>query len=602
MRALDLGAPALAPEVLALLRRRRLGLHGALQVLRRHGRIDLILELAGQGVRREFVTLSDLDRLDPRYEKELLALYDQADDTQRPAVLDALLPLATEAVKSRVEALGDGAIDLLARRAELSAGIGFPFGLRRFLKGADADRLQKLRRIADALPEVEPGLYYDLLEALDALPVGEREAEQREAGVAQQKVRLLDSLARSTDHLSASRLFDELLAGTRRDSSLVPGILKAASRLAGSDRLALLVPHLRLLAAGEHARPERLPPEPDLLRYAMLHAGIDALAQARIAAALPMLCDFVLDPDLAPPAYDWKYESAVPWLALEALRDYTPSQVEEAFHAARLRAEAGGRLARLAPERLMRFVHQCRRGRDRGRWLAEVALELTRTLHRLPWEGDEGPQRMTALGALRYYDEAAKVARETAARERARGYDARDGSWTPERLEGNAAIYLAVGSGNPARLRLAFQEVSDDPALCYSVARFALFYLPDADLAAQAAEAAVRKTAALYHEYRDTLALVRIRQGRPREALRLLDRKRLLPVKRSTTSGWHLLWQARARLLVGERLKARYDLWSALTQDRRIEPFARKDKAFADLADVFEAVDEEFCDRLFASE
>ena len=111
----------------------------------------------------------------------------------------------------------------------------------------------------------------------------------------------------------------------------------------------------------------------------------------------------------------------------------------------------------------------------------------------------------------------------------------------------------------------------------------------------------MRGTAALYHPYRDTLAAVRVAQQRPDEALRLLDDERELPVKREPTSGWHLYFQAQAKLLKGDARGAYSDLEQCLGMDRRLIPQARKEPAFqGGLAKVLEQVETDYVDTLFA--
>ena len=110
----------------------------------------------------------------------------------------------------------------------------------------------------------------------------------------------------------------------------------------------------------------------------------------------------------------------------------------------------------------------------------------------------------------------------------------------------------------------------------------------------------MRLTGSLFHAYRDTLATVRNAQGLPDEALRLLDPDRVLPVRRKTTGRRHLVFQAKAHVLRGEKLAARHTLDSALS-DRRILPSTRSDPAFAELADLFKQADESFFfDELFS--
>jgi hypothetical protein len=603
-RALGLHGAGVAREALALLRERGLATpHRVIQELKRTGSVALLLELAtgaSEDERRAALrALGDLPRIDAQHERTLLDLHARAPDPLRKAALGALLPLGTDAVRRRYEEAGEEALARLYGRAEVGHPIPFAFPLRRYLAGATATRLQTLARIAEALPAPEPRFFFDLLQAWDALNAGERVGEGIDAGAAQQKVKLLDALARSSDRASARKLFDLLVTGKTKDPSLVLGTLKAAARLLPPEQLARLLPILREQVKGEHPLADRLPPPHNELRLRLLFGSINALAHARVEAALDDLCALVLDPQLHLPAFDWKHESFAWRAALQALRHFPASAVEPAFRRALAEAEADGRLAALHPARLFDAVGRCRQGRWRGRWLAEVAVALCEVLERLPWEGEVTYQRAIALGTLRRYAEAAAAAREGARRKRALGYTPEDGFYTPAFLEGRALIYEALAAGSVAQFRAALPRFEGDPFLLSLAAWNLRFDLPDLALAAQASEEAVRRSAGLFHTFRNTLASIRLAQGRPKEALDLLDPHRRLPVKREEQSMWFLLFRAQTHRMLGDDVSARHDLELAVAEDRRLLPYARSLPELAAFADVFREADAEFFDELF---
>lgn len=607
-RALEHGAPP--REALAVLSARGIAVpQPALQGLRKRGEIEVLIELAASGSDRDrraaLYFLAALEKLEVKHGPALLKLYADAPDDLKKVVLAALLPLGTEAVRRRCE--DDPAVALPSLRGRATAGhaIAFRFPLRRFLKGADADRLKTLARIAEALPEPEPGFYADLLKAWDALKAGERMATEGriDDSAARQKARLLDALARSRDKASAARLFDELATGRRMEASLVRGTLKAAARLVPPEQLVRLLPLLREAVKGEYALARKRPPPRSEYRAALLEFGINVLAYARVDAALDDLCAFVLDPGLYGPAFDWKHQSPVPWWSLQALRHFSREKVDVAFRRALAEAEGDGRLAALQPASLFDFVRYCRANRARGRWLAEVALALCEVLERLPWEGDEITyQRAVALGQLKRYTEAAAAARAEAVRKRERGYTAADGFYTAEFLEGRARIWEQLGRGDAAQLGAELPLLDGDPFLL-NLAGWALrFDLQDLALAERAQEEALRRTGGLWHPARDTLAAIRIGQQRPALALDLLDPQQHLPVERSPDSRWYQVFRAQAYRMLGDDLRARHELELAVSEDRRILPYVRRLPEFQDFAEVFRQADESFFDDLFLEE
>ncbi|MCK6462128.1 MAG: hypothetical protein L6Q95_19770, partial [Planctomycetes bacterium] len=211
--------------------------------------------------------------------------------------------------------------------------------------------------------------------------------------------------------------------------------------------------------------------------------------------------------------------------------------------------------------------------------------------------------RMIALGGLNRYAEAGAAARVAAARRRARGNSELDGFVTPGHLEARGDLYDALAAGDAKAIHAA-AEAADDPFLWNLAAWYLRFLVPDTGLAEKAGEAAVRKSAGLHRMYRDTLASVRNLQGRPRDALRLLDPEDRVPARRPRVLGnlWHEAFTAEAFLLLGDETAARHALDRAV-RDRRALPQLRTDPAFARFPDVFRDADESFFyDILFARE
>jgi len=229
-----------------------------------------------------------------------------------------------------------------------------------------------------------------------------------------------------------------------------------------------------------------------------------------------------------------------------------------------------------------------------------VALALCEVLERLPGEvGEVAYEHAMALGQLRRYAEAVTVARAGARRKRERGYTAEDGFFTPELLEGRALIWEQMVGKDKEQFRAALGRLDGDPYLLNTAAWNLLFDLQDLVLAEQAQEEAVRRTAGMWHNYRDTLAAIRLGQNRPALALDLLDPQRRLPVERRPSSRWYELFRAQAYRKLGDDRAARYALENAVTEDRRILPYARALPEFEDFADVFRQVDEAFFEGLF---
>lgn len=166
-------------------------------------------------------------------------------------------------------------------------------------------------------------------------------------------------------------------------------------------------------------------------------------------------------------------------------------------------------------------------------------------------------------------------------------------------MEARARLYDARASADPKAI-LEAAEAARDPVLWHLAARYLRFEVVDVEMAARAAEAAVRSSGALSRPARDMLASVRNRQRRPDDALRLLDPHGRVPTKRPSAGFWYEAVYAEAHLLLGEDAAARHALERA-AQDRRVLPYLRPDPAFAALADVFADADERFFyDEMFA--
>ena len=602
-RVIEVGDDPAARAAIALLRRGGEGLPLSLfQALRRRGFTDLLVELAAgpdsNEARHALGQLAQFNSLDRRHEAALLEIHRRAPSL---STLEALLPLGTPAVQLELNrADREHALDAVAGRAETMEGVAATLPLLDLVKGAGAKRLIKLQRAASVLPEVQPGLHHALFLAWDRIEPAPEKQPGNSRGAAVEKVEVLLTLARSKDKRSARLLLDAVLQRSFKQPPMVLGTLRAAARLLGARELMGLVPQLAGLVEAEHPDSRKEPPAYDAHRAALLRGGLYALGYARVEAALPRICDFLLDPGLQPAAFGHRARSPVPGLVLLALRLYPGDRVDAAFRAALKRAEDDGRLARLAPDYLFGLIREARGRRNEGRGLPEVRLALCEVLERLPWEGDEHYEKMRALGALRRYAAAANAARTFAADQRARGYRAEDGLRTPKFMEGRALLYEALANKHREGFAKAWRAVEPDPFLLNLMAWYVHFHVQDpGDLAERAATRAVRDSAGLFHPYRDTLAAIRIRQDRPADALRLLDSRRLLPDERRATSGWFLYFQAQAHFLDKDERAARRDLEQALNQDRRLVQFAKADPVFSKWTALFQRVEEDYVDMLF---
>jgi hypothetical protein len=566
-----------------------------LQELEACDRTDLIVTLAGSPAeatqRAALLALSRLPALDARFQDPLLRLHDTAPPALKRLALAALLPLGTEEARRRFEAAPELALDVLTSRAYIASPCPFPFPLRRFLEGADASRLRELSNVAEILPPAEPGLFFDLYRAWDELDRA-ADAPALEEGTEREREKVLEGLARSGDAESARLLFNRLVDGEIRGHALVLGVLRAAAKLLPPAELERLLPLLREQAQEERPRDGKEAPPWSLYRAALLRGGCNALGHRQVTAALDDLCAFLVDPALQPAAFDWQERSYLPTWALDALRDFPAAQVEPAFRRALARAEADGSLPACDPGDLFDVAQYCRGGSERGRGLHEVGAALCEVLERLPVAEDVGTEHMLALGGLNRLADAAAVARAHAARKRARGYTALDADWTPAWMEARAALYDALAARDPQAV-LAAAEASGDPTILYTATWYLRFMLGDPDRAARAGEIAVHKTAGLDRWARDTLATARNAQGRPDDALRLLDPHERTLAKRRVGGTWHDAFYAEAYVQLGEERRARHALEQAAT-NRRVLAHVRADPVFAPFADVFRDADESF--------
>ncbi|MHC4340677.1 MAG: hypothetical protein ACYSX0_10770 [Planctomycetota bacterium] len=606
-RALEVGGRPFARQVVQLMRDAGEGRLPAkvLQSLRNHGCVELLIQLARDPVkdlRREALgQLGQLPAVDARYEADLLAIYDkEASGSLQRVALKAILPLGTPEVQRRFVEAGDLALGVLKSRSQTGGTMPFSLPLLHFLKEADSDRLKIMREVAGALPSVEPGIFYALFQKWGSMGIKDPEADDKEASPAKERMDLLNTLARSKDHASARALFADLLARRIEEPYQVLGVLKVSAILVPPEVLAELCGLMRGQLAGEYPTPDKRPPTPSRYRWYLLQRGLFALGVARVEGALDLVCDIVLDPRLQPGAFDWRYASLLPRSAMNVLRSFPLPKVDRAFREAIGRAESDGRLASLEPSHLYSLVKLCHEQRDRGRSLYGVAVALCEVLERLPWEGDVLYHYMRSLGGLRRYKEAVAAARASVVLKQERGYRAEDGYWTPERVMGRALLYEALEAGDSGKIRTAIPQLNGDPYLLYLAAWYSLFDLKDTEVAELAAETAVAATAGLNHLAREILAAVRNAQGRPRDALTLLDPQQALPVRRDTRSGWHYAYQAKARMLLGDDKSARRALENALS-DRRILPTVRADPLFQGFDDVFRQIDDDYVDWLFST-
>ncbi len=587
-------------EVLAFLEARELRLSNLVRVLKHSGRIDALLKLtdhADERTRDRAVgALADLDVIDAKHEAAVLALH-----TKRPAALATLVALGTPAAGERFLAEEDRSevIGVVRARAEQGLRIPFPLPMLEWIRDADADRLLSLTRIAESLPNPEPGLYRALVDAWSALPDGKQEGTGLDAGAAQQKIRLLDALAYSNDAQSANELFSELLAGRLRTPSLLLGVFKSAARHVPDGDLGKLLPHLRKWARAEHPLEDKVAPPFDATRTDWLHGGLHALAYRKVVAALPLLTDLILDPQLYSPAFDRRDESWLPWRALDSLRFYPRAPVAKAFRAALQRARDDGRLARMDPERLFALLVHCRQGRRYGRSLPEIGLLLAQVLERLPFDGRVPYHKMVSYSGLRRYTEAAQTARASAEKMAAEGYTSFDGYWTPERLRRRAKLFDAIVSKDSKQLATTVDALGDDAMLLYLASFHLCFGRQDYALAEEAALRAVHATAGLYRPYRDMVAAVRIARGDAGEAIFWLDPNDRLPVERTGSSKRHYFYLAQAFVMLGDETKAGYELENGLAGDRRFLPEARVDPKLKGLAPVLQHAENDFFDWLF---
>jgi len=589
--------PDTADAALDLLHAR--GLEADIPVLQRlvvAGRIDLIVALAATED-SALGALSNLPAIDPRYEEALLKIHDAAAPGRKRDALAALVALGSEEARLRCEADPDLALEVLRQRADGGFKIRFAFPLRRFLRGADGTRLRHLARVAEGLPSLEPGFFFELY-----LAWGGVEGAGTEEGTESERARIFESLVRTDDKTSARLFLDLLVAGGMKEPWAASGTLMVAAKILEAEDLARLLPLLREQVKQERPRNDKDPPPWGNLRMVLLCRGFNALGYARVEEALADLCDVVLDPTLQPAAFDWKHASWAPYWALDALRDFPVEAVDSAFRRALDRAEADGRLAACDPDDLDYLITVCRTGAPsldgspsewwtRGRALYEVALALCDTLERLPG-GDAAYGRMVALGGLNRFADAAEAARVAAARRRAAGFTALDGYVTPEYLDARARLYDALGARD-AKAILAAVQASGDPFVWNLAAWYLRFLVPDVGLAEQAGEGAVRRSAGLHRMYRDTLASVRNLQGRPDEALRLLDPRERVPARRPVGNLWHEAFFAHAYLQLGDEAAARHALERA-ARDRRVLPQIRVDPAFARFPEVFREAEENF--------
>ncbi|MCZ6574157.1 MAG: hypothetical protein O7C98_13445 [Planctomycetota bacterium] len=568
-----------------------------LQRLRRLDAVEAFVELAEDDdpalQQKALGHLLSFEQLDARFEERLLRVHDGVSKELRPYALGALLPLGTPEARKRLQASGADLFDTLVARAREDLPIPFPFALDAYLADADAARLEALLTVAEVMPEVTPGFYAKLLAAWEGVP---KDAEEPHVV----RSRIFDALAASNDKLSAAGLFARVRAGQELEPDQLDGTMMAASALLSSEDLLALLPRLREAAEALHPLQDKEVPPPDLNSERLLLRGLNALSWARVEGALPLMCDFVLDPALQPSAFKDHEGSDLPRWALDALRHFPPQRVDAVFRKALQRAEAGGTLAALEPDYLLELLKHGYRGGWRGRRLYEVMLALCAVLERLPYEADYLYYKMRAVASgYRRYKQAAALCRAHAERSSRLGRAEDEGHFSPRRMRVWAQLYDARAAKDEAALRRAFEQAGGDPFLLnvgawgLSSDRMAL------DLADAQSGEAVRLTGGLNVVIRDTLAALRLKRGRPEEALALLDPEQRLPVERPDWSGWLPLHEAVARATLGQDDKVAYLLDTALERDRRLIAWARAQPSLQRFGAVFDEVELNFFRVLF---
>jgi hypothetical protein len=567
-----------------------------LRALRESGFLDELVALAAKGSLDALRQLRHAPSLDRKHEQALLALYRGMEEPDRWTALDALIPLGTEAVREEVLKSGDRALSALGVFADDGRTLPFAIPLVPFIEGADAQRLQKLGRLATAMPVLEPGFFLELLAAWDRIEV---DAADIDGGAARQKVDALRFLVRAPDAHSTATLFTRVLSKKIREESMVVAILQAAARQLEPKTLASLIPVLEKELLEYAPDADGVPPDPSPKRDYLVWYGMRALAFRKVEPALEFFCRTALDPRLQRERYDEQTRRELPfdWTmhATEALRHYDVASVTKTLQRVIAEMDASGTLADVVPTHLFRLVGGWRSKAWRGRRLSGFAITVCDLIDRYPFEGETGIARMLALGAQRRYLEAAASGRVAAKRVRARGYRPADGNWSPKRIEGRAGIYEALAKGKIPELLPQL----DESYLQWIAGIYLRFLVGDDDNAIAIADKAWRNTAWLNRDRRNLRAELLTRKGKPAEARKLMQPRVRLPVELRQDEGWYRYYLARALAAAGKHARAKGELFEALRINRRLVASCKIDPLLKDYSEVFKQADEDYFDLLF---
>ncbi|MEM8884348.1 MAG: hypothetical protein AAGD14_09780 [Planctomycetota bacterium] len=546
--------------------------------------------------RAALTELRHLPTLDAKHAPALQGLYERLPEPYKWDALDAMVPLGGEVARKAMLDAGLPALSALGVAADDGRTLDFSIPLKPFLEGADAQRLQRIARVAGALPEVEPGLFLDLLAAWDALEIDETMVE---GGAPRQKLDALRLMVRTRDLASIRALFADAVTGKLRDEAQLVPILQAASRQLTPKELGVLVPVLErevmMYVPDEMGSPPREDPRRDFfVWYAMR-----ALAYRQVPAALPFFCSLALEPKLQRERYDEQAGRPLPydWTqhAVESLRHYPAPDVVTTLDRVIADMEGKGTLAEISVEHLFRLVDEWRDNAWRGRRLHGFALTMCALIDRLPFEGETGVTRMLALGAQRRYAEAAAEGLRAAERVRARGYRPADGHWSPKRIVGRARIYEALTKGTIPALGPTLGDVY----LEWVAAIYLRFLTTDQANAVVAADFAWKNSAWLHRDARNLRADLFTVQGDAPRALALLKPSARLPAEVRQDEGWWHYYLARAYAAAGKPMRAQGELAEALRLNRRLIASCKADPLLKDFAEVYRQVDEDWFDQLF---
>jgi len=572
------------------------------RTLREHGFIDEVVALAlGDDETVVRLALNELrfaERIDPKHEKDLIALYARLSEPRKWDALDALVPLGTPAVVQVLEEAGNRALGSLGVRVDDGQRIPFDFPLERFVGQADATELQRLSRLGAAMAKLDPGFYLAIFEKWGTVDATEADVEGGSSG---QKIETVRHLVRAADPASVRELFARVVSGKITAENLVMPIFQAAARQLPPEELAVIAPKLLEKVKLDYPDARGMPPEPNPPRNYFIWFGMRALAYRQVDAGLEPIVRILLDPNLQRERYDEQAGRRLPYdwtrQAREALRHYSPSKVAAAMRKVMGEMEQAGELAELNPVHLFRLLAAWRSHPDRGRRLHAFALELCDLLDRLPFEGETGVARMLAVGAQARYAEAAAIGRATAERKRARGFDPADDLWSPRRIEGRATIYAALGRG---KIPECVPQLRKDPYLLWIAGIYLRFIVGDAKAAEAPSNESWRCSAWLDRDVRNLCADLLTVAGDGAKARELMQPNVLPPLRIRQGEGWYHFYLARALAGAGQATRARGELADALRINRRLLSSTKADPSLKGFAEVFRQADEDYFDWLFS--